>query len=194
MSKTRRTAVTAVGLAAMLMLAAPGAINADSAYGCTFPGELPKKELLSEPWDAKGLVMFIKNEGSLEVRSRYPDPLLIQPVATLWAAGGRETLTEIEGRPVQLAPGRYPMSEAIINGIFDKLARQIIVGIGPKVEVLSSETLDHDARLPFPRVEGVVALTLEFVNAKPREGDGINSHKLVLFLRAIGETEKNLRR
>jgi hypothetical protein len=38
------------------------------------------------------------------------------------------------------------------------------------------------------------ALTLEFVNAKPREGDGVNSHKLVVFLRAIGETEKNLRR
>ncbi len=68
---------------------------------------------------------------------------------------------------------------------------------GTRIQVLGVETQEHGpiskvAQSPrLPREDGAVALTLAYANPAWR-GAPANNRKLVLFLRAIGETEKNL--
>jgi hypothetical protein len=59
------------------------------------------------------------------------------------------------------------------------------------MDARSSALRSRAPRLTWPRQPGVLALTLDWVDARPEPEAEVRSHTLVVFLRAIGETEKN---
>lgn len=195
MRNARGRILTAVAVATLL--AAPAA--ADAIAGCAMPLIPRPDELTERQWDARGLVMFIQKNGVLELRGDRGEVLEVQPVFKLTGSGGREELAQGKGRPVRAEVGKYPIGKVgepgPIDGIFDQITDALmnLAGNSTRLEVIDVRTLEHDRAPKYPPEHGVVALTLEYVNLTSR-GTPASSHKLVLFLSAIGETEKNLRR
>lgn len=178
-------------LAALSMiLAAPGPAVADSAYGCTFPGPPSSEELTERSWDARGLVMFLREQGTLEVKNRHPEaPLALTPEYQLWMPGSREPVAAGEGRGVKLNPGEYSLGEGAGDDFWQSLtetmAENVSLNFSRGMRIHSAHSMEHgEKELRFPREKGVVALTIEFpfTSEQIQRLSESHSHKLVLYL------------
>lgn len=201
MRTTKLTVLTVLAMAALVATAGP--LAAGFTYGCTLPMIPEPDELSGKTFDARGLVMFIQENGLIDVKSAEQETLAVRPEFAILVPGEREPVASGKGDVVKVEVGRQPIARAS-DDIFPHVAeamnaesvRSYVEGTSdlqnapradPRVPwrftIHSVRTMEHGEALRFPRERGIVALTLEFTNARPAEGDEVNSHKLVMFIK-----------
>lgn len=176
-------------LAALALLAAVAApVLADYTYGCTLPMIPQPESLRGKSFDARGLVMFIQERGLIEIKSDKQKTLQVRSTFAIVGPRG-EKMAQGTGDTAEISVGRHPIARASGN-VFPKIRSALERAYGlpygveaaparSKFVVRSVTTVDHDKSVS---PSDGLALTLEFVNAKPAAGEPVNSHKLVFFM------------
>jgi hypothetical protein len=218
MSAPLRPSLPLAALAVALLTAAPA--RADYTYGCTLPMVPRDAGLEGRAFDPRELVDLLGRRGEIQIQGGGREKLTVRPQYALWKPDGREPLAAERGHDVTVATGRHTLAAAS-DDLLPMVARSLeaahqgssadpMAKVGDRrypgrFIVVATQTLDHDGsmdarssalrsrapRLTWPRQPGVLALTLDWVDARPEPEAEVRSHTLVLFLRAIGETEKN---
>lgn len=181
MKTTKHTGLTVLAMA--LLVTAAGPLVADYTYGCTLPMIPEPEELLERQWDARGLVMFLEENGIIEIKSAEQKTLAVRPEFAIVTPRSSRPAASGEGHVVKVEVGRQPLAQAsddMFPHVADALNETIHMG---DFTVHSVRTMEHAEALRFPRGESVVALTLEYTNARPVDDEAVNSHKLVIFIK-----------
>lgn len=213
-----RPSLPLAALAIVLSTAVPA--RADYTYGCTLPMVPRDAGLEGRAFAPRELIDLLGRRGEIQIQGGGRERLTVRPQYALWKPDGREPLAAERGHDVTIATGRHslaaasddllPMVASSLDAALRSSSADPMAKVGDRrypgqIIVVATQTLDHDGsidarssslrsgapRLPWPRQPGVLALTLDWVDARPQPDAEVRSHTLVVFLRAIGETEKN---
>lgn len=173
----------AIALALIALIPAAPAL-ADAIAGCIFP-LVPSPDVFTQRSLAPNTFAGLMAEHvTLEFKSPRRDGIAVFPRYTVLDREGDTRLAGGRGDVFRITPGRHALGRLAGAELMERIGGVLrSSGLERGFRVTAIRTLEHEERIRWPR-GATRAVTLQFTDARTREGKQTNSHMLVMFIAA----------